>query len=279
MLKIGIFSKLSRISVRMLRYYDENGLLIPGEVDPSSGYRYYHECQLMEAERLLALREMGFGVEAMGEILRAYHDPAALEQFLRVRRKELRAELEKTRRRLALLETTLERVGKDGFTMEYNVVCKELPSRKVASLRDIIPGFWQEGELWRRLMEETAAQGLQLAEPCYSIAIFHDSEFKEENVDVEVQMAVKGEYKDTASVRFRMAEPQRIASVTYQGGYEQMGQVNQALVTWIAGNGYEINGPMFNIYHVGPAQTPDASQWVTEVCMPVQPLPGRPDGR
>ena len=92
-------------------------------------------------------------------------------------------------------------------------------------------------------------------------------------------MAVKGEYKDTASVRFRVAEPQRIASVTYQGGYEQMGQVNQALVTWIAGNGYEINGPMFNIYHVGPAQTPDASQWVTEVCMPVQPLPGRPDGR
>ena len=36
MLKIGIFSKLSRISVRMLRYYDEAGLLAPGEVDPST---------------------------------------------------------------------------------------------------------------------------------------------------------------------------------------------------------------------------------------------------
>ena len=60
MLKIGIFSKLSRISVRMLRYYDEAGLLAPGEVDPSTGYRYYHERQLMEAGRIRALRGMGF---------------------------------------------------------------------------------------------------------------------------------------------------------------------------------------------------------------------------
>ena len=40
MLKIGEFSKLSRISVRMLRHYDEIGLLTPGEIDPFSGYRY-----------------------------------------------------------------------------------------------------------------------------------------------------------------------------------------------------------------------------------------------
>lgn len=270
MLKIGLFSKLSRISIRMLRYYDENGLLTPGEVDPATGYRYYHESQLMEAERLLALREMGFGVEAMGAILRAYQDPEALGQFLRVRREELRAELEKTRQRLALLETTLERVGKDGIIMEYNVTLKELPRRQVASLREVIPSYWQEGELWGRMMTETAGQNLQIAEPCYSIAIFHDKEYREENVDVEVQMAVKGDYRDTESVRFFTAEPQTIASVTVQGSYQQMGRVNQVLASWIAGNGCEINGPMFNIYHVGPAQTADESQWVTEVCMPVE---------
>ncbi len=269
MLKIGIFSKLSRISIRMLRYYDENGLLTPGEVDPVTGYRYYHESQLPEAERLMALREMGFGVEAMGAILRAYGDPAALEQFLRVRGEELRAELETVRRRLTLLETTLERVGKDGIIMEYNVTLKELPRRQVASLRAVIPSYWQEGELWQRMMAETAGQSLQMAEPCYSMAIFHDSEYREENVDVEVQMAVKGSYTDTESVRFFTAGPQDIASVTIRGSYQQMNGANQALASWIAANGYEINGPMFNIYHVGPAQTPDEAQWVTEVCMPV----------
>lgn len=43
MLKIGLFSKLSRVSIRMLRYYDEMGLLCPAYIDPDSDYRYYRE--------------------------------------------------------------------------------------------------------------------------------------------------------------------------------------------------------------------------------------------
>ena len=270
MLKIGIFSKLSRISVRMLRYYDENGLLPPGEVDPATGYRYYRESQLLDAERILSLREMGFGVEAIGRILAAYRDPAALEQFLRIRGEELRAEVAEAQRRLTLLETTLQRVGKDGIIMNYNVVRKELPRRKVASVRARIPDYFHEGDLWHRMMAETASQSLQMADPCYSIAIFHDQEYREEDVDVEIQMAVKGEYTDTESVRFRTVEPQLVASATYQGSYQQIGGVNQALASWIAANSYEMDGPMFNIYHVGPAQTPDESQWITEVCIPIK---------
>lgn len=269
MLKIGIFSKLSRISVRMLRYYDEAGLLVPAQVDEFTGYRYYSEEQLMAAERINALREMGFGVGAVGEILSAYHDPEAFAQFLRIRGEELRGELRAVQRRLLLLENTLQRVGKDRTTMEYSVTLKEIPSRKVASLRDIIADFSREGDLWRRMMEETAAQKLQFADPSYSIAIFHDSEYKERDVDVEVQMAVKGTYTDTENVRFREVPSQTVAAATYRGSYEQIGAVNQAVVTWAADNGYQLEGPMFNIYHIGPAQTADPEQWVTEVCFPV----------
>ena len=52
MLKIGEFSKLSRVSVRMLRHYDEIGLLKPAEIDRFTDYRYYREDQL--SGRLLA---------------------------------------------------------------------------------------------------------------------------------------------------------------------------------------------------------------------------------
>jgi hypothetical protein len=41
MLKIGDLSKLSRVSVKALRYYDEMGLLKPAHVDRFTGYRYY----------------------------------------------------------------------------------------------------------------------------------------------------------------------------------------------------------------------------------------------
>ena len=69
MLKIGDFSKIARVSIRMLRHYDELGLLRPVKTDPDTGYRYYHESQLPIAGRINALKDMGFGLAAIGEIL------------------------------------------------------------------------------------------------------------------------------------------------------------------------------------------------------------------
>lgn len=60
--KIGDFSKLSRISIRMLRHYNEIGLLIPESIDDFTGYRYYSEAQLPVANRITALKDMGFSL-------------------------------------------------------------------------------------------------------------------------------------------------------------------------------------------------------------------------
>ena len=69
MLKIGEFSKLSRVSVRMLRHYDQKGLLTPSEIDPMTGYRYYSENQLSQVCRITALKDLGFSLAAIREIL------------------------------------------------------------------------------------------------------------------------------------------------------------------------------------------------------------------
>ena len=63
MLKIGDFSKLARVSIRMLRHYDEIGLLHPLHTDAASGYRYYEANQLITTGRITALREMGVLLE------------------------------------------------------------------------------------------------------------------------------------------------------------------------------------------------------------------------
>ena len=81
MLKIGEFSKLSRVSVRMLRHYDEVGLLAPSEVDPMTGYRYYSERQLITAGRIAALRALGFGLSADDQSRERAQ--RALNEFLR----------------------------------------------------------------------------------------------------------------------------------------------------------------------------------------------------
>ncbi len=270
MLKIGDFSKLSRISILMLRHYDEHGLLTPASIDPMTGYRYYGEDQLMEAERIQALKGMGFALSVIREILEKYEEPEEMERFLLIKKKELEEESLETQQRIRLLENTLRWLRKDGKLMNYDVVLKTLPERYVASLRKIIPAYNQESILWQQLNEEMAPQNVKPAAPCYGMAIFHDEGYKESDVDVEIQIAVTGTYKDTANVKFKKVEPVQIASATYQGSYDQITKVNEAVAAWINDNGYEFDGASFCIYHVSPAQASSQEDLVTEVCYPVK---------
>ncbi len=85
-----------------------------------------------------------------------------------------------------------------------------------------------------------------------------------------MQKSVNGTYPDTGRVKFRTLPPVQIASATYKGSYEQINQVNEAVAKWIVDNGYEFDGPAFNIYHVSPHETDRPEEYVTEVCYPVK---------
>lgn len=270
MLKIGDFSKLSRVSIRMLRHYDEIGLLVPATVNRFSGYRYYSEDQLLTAAKIAAYRDMGFGLSAIGGILKGRQDKEALEEFLSIQRTETQKESDNVQRRLRLLDEAINRLRKGESIMEYQVSLKTLPERYVASVRQVIPGYDKESILWNTLMQETADIEMKLAQNCYSLAIFHDKEFRETDVDVEIQGTVEGHYADTEHVKFKTVAPVEVASVTYKGSYEQITPVNHAVASWVRDNGYDFDGPMFCIYHVSPAQTQNPDELITEVCYPVK---------
>jgi DNA-binding transcriptional MerR regulator len=56
---IGTVARLTQVSTRALRHYDELGLLKPARVDPLTGYRYYTPGQVLRLHRLLVLRDLG----------------------------------------------------------------------------------------------------------------------------------------------------------------------------------------------------------------------------
>lgn len=270
MLKIGDFSKLSRISIRMLRHYDDIGLLNPVKVDGDTGYRYYDEAQLLPAGRIQALKSMGFGLTMIGSIMEKYTDAGELERFLVLKRQEIAEQENLVKQRRRLLDSTIEWLRKDGSIMGYDVSLKTMPELYVASVRQNIPAYEDEGMLWRILMGETASLNMQDGSPCYTMAVFHDGEYKETDVDVEVQKSVAGSYQDTEHVKFKTVPPVQIASATYKGSYEQINHVNEALARWINDNGFEFDGKSFNIYHVSPYETQNSEEYVTEVCYPVR---------
>lgn len=156
--------------------------------------------------------------------------------------------------------------------MTYQVSLKTLPERTVASVRGVIPCYAREGDLWQTLFAQTAPLSLCDGEPHLLLSIMHDGEYKEENVDVEVQKTVTGHYPDTGRVVFKTMPPIQFASATFTGSYAHIGQVNEAVAAWVRDHGYAFDGVSFNIYHTGPADTPNQDEYVTEVCYPVRKL-------
>ena len=270
MLKIGDFSKLSRISIRMLRHYDEIGLLQPETVDTFTGYRYYSAGQLPLAGRIRLLRSMGFSLSAVHEIMHQCTDADSWRHYLQIKYAEVRQEAQETAERLQLLETAIHRLRKDESTMKYDVNVREMPQRYVVSLRRVIPAYDQEGILWQQMTAVSAPQNIKVANPCDSLAVFHDEGYKESDVDVEVQITVEGSYKNTENVVFKTVPPVLIASAVYKGSYNQLTEVNQTVAQWVTDNGYAFNGAMFCIYHVSPAAESNPDNLVTEVCFPVK---------
>ena len=250
MFKIGEFSKLSRISIRMLRHYDEIGLLVPEETDPWTGYRRYAAAQLMTANRITALRGLGFSLAETAALLACWEDRTAMETRLLAQRAAVEASIQEALDRLRLLDTTIERLRKDEKQMNYDVTIKTLPERQVASVRQILPCYDREGDLWHIFVRETALLHIQDGDPALCISVYHDGEYKEADVDVEIQKTV--------------------ASATFQGPYRQIGEVNQAVASWVEDNGYAFDGLFFNIYHVSPHETRNPEEFVTEVCYPVR---------
>ena len=270
MLKIGDFSKLSRISIRMLRHYDEVGLLRPVKTNTFTGYRYYGEDQLLVAGRIASLRDMGFGMAAIANIMQE-EDQNRVREVLELHCRELRGQAAEISEKLWCTELQIARLGKDyNMNNHYEVTVKELPARYVASVRSVLESYNYEGRLWHVLMSETKDQNLQPGDPCLAFGLYHDYEYKERDVDVEIQMTVSGRYQDTEHVRFKEVPPVLVASAVHHGSYEEINRANVAVMAWIEENGYEMDGQMFSIYHVSPHETQNPDELVTEVCYPVR---------
>src|SRR5215213_8621982 len=102
MIRIGDFSKLSRVSIKTLRFYDEMELLKPVEVDRFTGYRYYEFDQLARLYRILVLKDLGFSLEEIGHLLEGNLSAEQMRGILKLRQAEIRQRVEE--------EARLERV-------------------------------------------------------------------------------------------------------------------------------------------------------------------------
>lgn len=266
MLKIGDFSKLSQISIRMLRYYDELDILKPSYLDQTTGYRFYTVEQLEIAGLLQKLRILGFSSKAMKKILED-RSIGNIKYYFEERKQQLSKELQN----LQNASKEIEQLTEGHFEqIEYNVVLKNIPKRTVISVRKILPSYMDEAQLWEILYNYIEKEKISVLEDCYAMAIYHDLEYKEENVDIEVQVSVSEKGEGTELIHFLEIESFPVASVLFNGSYDKMIDVTKTAIMWMERNGYHVLQPTFNIFHVSKAQDKDPRHWLTEACFKIK---------
>lgn len=270
MLKIGDFSKLSRISVQALRYYDDLGLLKPSQVDTFTGYRYYSASQLPRLNRILALKDLGFSLEQIGQVLNEDLTIAQLRGMLKLKRAEAEQKLGEEQERLARIEARLRQIEQENTMSNYEVVIKKIETFQVAAIRDIAPAYNQQGDLWNELYGQIHPYQAQYAGPC--LTLYYDEGYKERDVDIEVCQPVRGAIPVAGRVKTRDLAGANVASVIHHGPFTTIGEAYTALTRWVEANGYRIVGPSREVNLQPPAQAglQTDPNTVTEIQFPVE---------
>lgn len=262
--RIGLFSKMNQVTIKTLRYYDEVGVLHPCFIDPDNGYRYYRSSQIEPLHRLLALRRIGYSIE---EIKRA-QDGESEQQILQRKKQQLLQEIAERMSMLSQIEGYLQQTEES-----YHMVIKKIPAVIVASIRKVVPNFDVLFGMIPEMGVEMEKAGCVCALPEYCFNIYHDNEYKEETIDVEICEAVTEMKETRGDLHFKQIEevPEAVCTM-HKGSYASIPKAYAATIKFIEANGYEIAGPVRENYIDGIWNKDSESEWLTEVQIPVKKI-------
>lgn len=269
MFKIGDFAKLNKVTVKTLRHYDSLGLLQPENVDSFTGYRYYSASQMPRLNRILALKDIGFSLDEIALVLDKNLDQEQIQTLLELKYVEISGKISAEQGRLSRVEALLKICKQEAYVMKYDIVIKTIEPVRVASLRDIIPSYSEQGHLWRELGEHIQKNNAKIVPPC--MVIYHGPGYKEEGVDAEVIEPIIGDLSDTDRIKIKFLEGvKEMACVVHKGSFQTLHMAYSAISNWIEENGYEIIGSQRELYLKGEWITNDPNEYVTEIQFPVR---------
>lgn len=247
MFRIGEFSKLTRVSVRMLRHYDQLGLLKPSHTDASTSYRYYSAEQLPRLNRILALRDLGFSLEQIGGLLDDDLPSAEWLGMLKLKRAEIQQGMQAEQLKLARLEARIGQLDGQAGQPNFEVIVREVEPQLVATRREVALDDDRITTMFEELERYVDRFHARADKP--PMTIYHDPEYRDENIDAEVVVPLTKPIP--ASDEVRVIELPRItqaACVVHTGNYATVYLAYHALLRWIDSNGYRMTGPIREVY-------------------------------
>ncbi|NNC10810.1 MerR family transcriptional regulator [Planctomonas sp. JC2975] len=277
MLTIGEFASIGRVSVRMLRHYDQIGLLRPARVDPLTGYRAYAPTQLTALTRIIELKGLGLTLEQVSRVIWGDADDGEVERMLTSAHRELQAAIADAQARLRRVDASLRRIQGETVMPTSQTITADIRSiepQLVATLTRKAPGFGPVnispvvGPMFPESAGLLAAAGVDDFGP--AIALYEADESGDGTGAIVTAGFVVP--SDTAPVDgldvHTLSGIAQAAVTVHRGEVALIGESWDALITWARDNGYELDGVCREVYWT-PGDRPQ-SEWVTDLVQPVR---------
>ncbi|MCB1000270.1 MAG: MerR family transcriptional regulator [Acidimicrobiales bacterium] len=262
-LRIGPFSRASSLSVKALRAYHEQGLLVPALVDPDTGYRVYGAEQLFDAAVLRRLRDLDVPLRQVHEVLSA-RDPAVTERVLAEHARIMQSRLADTLRIIAELQR-----GLDAPSVHTPVHVRVVPAEHALVVRsqvrvDDFGDFL--GEAFERLFAVAARHGIR---PTGAPGGLYPQQIDDDGVEqatafVPIDRAVA---IDDPVVALGEVPAGPVAVAVHVGTYDDVGDTYRLLGRWVAMHTTPAGRPVCERYLVGPPAP--VEEYRTEIQWPV----------
>ena len=246
MFKIGEFSKVARVSGRLLRYYDEIGLLQPLEIDEFTGYRYYSASQLPRLNRILALKDLGLSLDQIRRMIDDDISPDEIRGMLLMKQTQVEQTVRDELARFQHIEVRLAQL--EGQMPEMDVVLKSAPAQTYLVLDQHCPRFEDAFMLMQKMAHQIPERvGKENLGPF--VTLYRSELYDTENFDVEMgyilekkpvaEFALLGGHQ--LSLR-KLPPIETMATMVNLGyGYGHHLCYN-TLGQWIEANGYQLTG-------------------------------------
>ncbi|MFI1918179.1 MerR family transcriptional regulator [Nocardia sp. NPDC020380] len=264
-MSIGDFSRATHLTVKTLRHYHQIGLLAPADIDPHTGYRRYTTDQLGVAQVVRRFRDLDMPLEEIQAVL-ATADPTARNARIVAHLDRLQEQLGRTQNAVDQLRDLLTHSGPAESAVELRAV----PATSAAAITDVVDAAdgaaWMLGALGE-LYATLTAQQLTPTGPAGGI--YSDEVFTDHRGESTIFVPCAGPVRSVGRVRGIDVPAAELAVITHSGSLADVDRTYGTLAAHVTRHALGVPGPIREYYLVSQRDTPDATQWCTEIGWPI----------
>jgi DNA-binding transcriptional MerR regulator/effector-binding domain-containing protein len=263
---IGEFSVMTRVTVKTLRFYHEQGILLPSRIDSVTGYRYYDKNSVEQIRIIKLLRDFDFSIGEIRHVVDECREDGDIYPVLETKAKEVRESAALLREKTRRLDELICRIRDEkNIKVPEGIGIKQCDEELAATIR--YRGKYSDcGIHLGRLYQ--AVGGAVKGKP---FALYHDNEYQEDNADIEVGVPVRKPVT-ADGMECKSIQGGKVAFTIHRGAYETLSASYGRLMEYVKEANMKSYPPIREIYLQGPGMIfrGNPKQYLTEIRMPVE---------